>query len=689
MVLRDPIETALSSADGEALRALEAAHGDGFWAVFEDAVPAGAGDWRGVGPQDFVRAATALATSELFADASSPLRREAASVLGRVRAAAVDVDAWQPFTEDTASGLVALCRVLGTETSFTEQLLSAVTNAAVQQGQEEPSGAEVSPYRWMSAALALLRGLDELGVASVLGVPLSADQWLAAALQLRSDDPSGRLWQRLELREAEEVDTLLAQRGTPEQIDSDAVVQLEVTLRTQAAQSLTSTADQLVEGVRNLGGVGAQQIALVMRALTACRSAGLVQNASYEGLATEGPILHHLYQAFAESHAEATARCAFAYLQSVPDASDPNQHAGNSQAGHGSLRELLQNPDSVAGALDEFVAIVSQDGGLQELARIMDSEPPELTLLNAAFRDLIASDPAAQTPEFLKEHWRKIEANLRDTEGADASSAFQAFVRDLPSLGDVPPLIVAGRFVPEDATLYMSVLRAGGDARLSTWCAAGLQSLDAASWIRSLSENGPIVSLLLELKVRAQTLDMGAAFLDGLISHAQATVHSDDDNGLGDSLPELIALLSGGNRDLLARRTYDALEEARGEATHLFFALYGTLISERDFLLAQARFVDRVCTPLLVQRNTHGLLWLASAFRSEPDLLDRHSDENAVTDFLGRVGDALAAEDEDEAYSEAVHAIANALGIAQEAPMPDEPQQGTDLAGETESMSDE
>ena len=543
----------------------------------------------------------------------------------------------------------------------------------------------------MSAALVLLGGLDELGVASALTVPLSADQWLGAAPQFESDDRGGRLWQRLELREAEEIDVSLSQRCTPEQIDNDTVVQLEVTLRTQAAGSLTSTANQLVESVQNPGGVGGQQMALVMRALTACGSAGLVDNEDSERLATEGSLLHHLYQVFSEGHAEAAARCAFAYLQAIPGAGDPDQHVGNSEAGHESLRELLRNPDSVAGAVDEFVAIVSQDGGLRELARIMDSEPPESTLLNAAFRDLMESDPAAQTPEFITEHWRKIQLNLTDAEDSDANSAFQAFARDLPSLADVPPLIVAGPFAPEDAALYVAVLRAGGDEGLSTWCAGGLRSLDAESWVRALSENGAIVSLLLELNGRGQTLDMGTAYLDGLISHAQATVHSDDDNDIGDSLPELMALLGGGSRDLLARRTYDALEEAAGEATRLFFALYGILISGREFLLAQSRFVDRVCRPLLVQRNTHGLLWLTNVFRSEPDLLDRHSDRNAVTDFRNRVRDALAAADEDEAASAAVQAIADALGIELEpqSPMPGEPGYGADPAEETESKSDE
>ena len=450
--------------------------------------------------RDLCRVAMALAASELFAETASPHRPEAASVLGQVRAAAEAVDAWQPFTEETASGLVALCRVAGTETSFIDQLLSAVTRTRAANTLDTGFHDEASPYSWLSAALVLLQGLDELGVAPVLRVPLSAVHWLEAAPQVQGDNPDRRFWQRVELIEAEEIDASLSQRCTPEQIDSDTLAQLDVTLRTQAVASLTSTANQLLDSVRYPGGLGAPQIALVMRALTACHSAGLVDDETLERLATEGYVLHHLHQAFSEGHAEAAARCAFAYLQSIPDARDPNQHVGNSYYGIESLRELMRNPDGFARAVDEFVAIVRDDGGIRELARILDSEPPEPALLNAAFRDLMESDPAARTAEFLTEHWRKIQTNRIDTEDDDGSDTFQAFVCDLPSLNDVPPLIVAGGFDPGDATLYMAVLRAGGDEGLSTWCATGLQSLDAESWASTLKNNGVIVSLLLELK---------------------------------------------------------------------------------------------------------------------------------------------------------------------------------------------
>ncbi len=663
MVLRDPIEGALSAADGEALRMLEATHGDGFWAVFEDSVPAGAGDWSGVGPQDFARAATALAASRLFGNSDTPQRREAVTVLDHVRTAASAVNAWQPFTEEVAEGLVSIYRICGTETSFAEQVIGAVGRAEVQQGQEEPSDAKGSPKTWLSAAFVLLKGLDELGFAPTLRVPLSADQWMEFAPRLQSVDPSGRLWQRLQLIEAQEIDAALSQRITPEQIDNDTVSLLEVTLCTHSAGTLKSTANQLVDSVQSGAGFNAQQIASLMRGLHSCRRADLLDDDSFERLATEGYLLHHLYQAVSQGHAEAVARCAFVYLQSTPDARAPNQHFGNSAAGHEQLLELLRNPDHVQGAVDEFVAVVGQGGGLGEVARILDEKPPEPTLLNEAFRDLIEDDPAAKDPGFFYEHWCKIRTNLLCSEGGGVPDAFQEFVRGLPLLADVSALIVAGQFESEDAPLYLAFLQAEDNKELSAWSAAGLRFITREGWAESLCKNGDLVALLLELFRHQETVDLGTDYLDGLMSHAQAATEANVDSSIKDALPALIELLSVSNRELLTRRVYEALEGSDGKARREFFELYGELLASRDFLLRQPDFVDRVCRPLLVQSNAHGLYWLSNIICSDPNILEEHSDGSAVQDFLSRVHSALNSPGDGEEVSNEVQLIARALDI--------------------------
>ena len=96
--------------------------------------------------------------------------------------------------------------------------------------------------------------------------------------------------------------------------------------------------------------------------------------------------------------------------------------------------------------------------------------------------------------------------------------------------------------------------------------------------------------------------------------------------------------------------------------------LYGELIAQRDFLLAQSGFVDRVCRPLIVHRNAYGFRWLARLLRSAPDLLRLHEDQQAVRDFRGRVSAALQSLDDDEVFGEATRSIARVLDVPLAAP---------------------
>ena len=206
MLLRDAITSALDAGDGGALRELEATHGDGFWAVLEHSAPAGATDWGVVVQPDLVRGAMALDASGLFTEA--PRRREAALVLARVRAAAVALDAWQPFDEEAAAGMAALCRLSGGDPEVTAALFRGATASEIPS---LPAGGG-PPLTWLRAAFALLAGTSELSPPPTLESPLSADQWLSVAPDIVDAGLDEGLWRRLTLQGIEAVDEALSTR---------------------------------------------------------------------------------------------------------------------------------------------------------------------------------------------------------------------------------------------------------------------------------------------------------------------------------------------------------------------------------------------------------------------------------------------------------------------------------------------
>ena len=665
MLLRDPITSALDAGDGAALRELEATHGDGFWAVFEDSAPTGRNDWGIVGQQDLARGAMALDSSGLFA--AEPRRREAALVLTRIKAAAVAIDAWQPFTEEAAAGMAALCRLTGANPAFTAALFRG---AAAAEIPPDPDGAGTA-LTWLRAAFALLADTSELRPPPTLEVPLSPDQWLGVAPHIQDTDLDERLWQRLVPRNANAIDEALSARlGSRRTVDV-GIMLIDVMLQTQAANSLRLTASALVGYLEDFPSEPAPHLAWAVQALMACRATGLVDTERYGRLASEGHLLHHLALAADRQDAGAVTGCAFAYLQSTPTARAPRRRPGQSDRGHQILLALLDKPQSHPGDSEAFLAVARRNGGLREIARILAAEPPTVTLLHQTVAALLETDPAAREPGFVTEHWRTIQSALAASADGEAATAFQSLFEALPALAQVEAMITTGPFRSDDAPLYLAVLRASDADQLHSWLASGLQSIDASTWTAALEDPGDLVALLMELSTRGARPTLGPAFLDSLAAHAEATVGVDDFGPLADALPRLLMCLDANNAALLARRVYDALESSDGTAREPFFALYGELIAQEEFLLAQSRFVDRVCRPLIVQHNAYGLGWLAGLLRSTPDLLASHEDKPGIRDFCDRVSSALQAPGGDEVFQEAVRLLASALDIPLVAPASD------------------
>jgi hypothetical protein len=659
MLLRDPITSALDEGDGAALRRLEATHAEGFWAVFEDSAPTGRNDWGLVGQPDLARGAIALDSSGLFKE--DPERREAVLVLNRIKTAATAVDAWQPFNKEAAEGMAALCRLAGADTAFAAALFRGATSAEIPT---DADGTGVA-LRWVHGAFELLAGTHELSAPPILEVPLTPDQWFSVAPDIQDAELDDDIWQRLAPRNAGAVDEAIATRLESRQ-DVEVVGMLTgVMLQTQAASALHRTANALIDYLGDFSSEIPPYLAWAVDALIACNAAGLVDADSYGRLAVEGQLLHNLALAFDHQDAGAMAGCAFAYLQSTPSASAPRQFQGYADHGYQSLLTLLRDPQSYPGVSDVFLAVAEQTGGLREIARILEASPPEVMLLHQAFANLLETDPAAREPGFVTEHWRTIRAALAASGSGEAATAFQSFFETLPSLAEVEAIVTAGPFRSEDAPLYLAVLRASGADQLNSWFSAGLHAVDAETWTAALQEPDDLVALLIELSTGEVPPALGTAYQDGLAAHAQAIVSAEDFGPLSDTLPGLLQLLDADNTALLARRVYDVLESADGAAREPFFAFYGDLIADRDFLLTQPGFVDRVCRLLIVRRNAYGFRWLAALLRSAPDLLRSHEDQQAVRDFRDRVSSALRTSDGDEVFQEATRSIALVLGIAQ------------------------
>ena len=682
LLLREPIQVALNSGDGKALAGLLSVHHTGFWSVLEDTVPAGAKDWSSLVPPDLAKAATAILNSRIF-DHSDDLA-EAAALRSAMRTAATSTQAWAPFDDVSAAGIVAMAELVGNSDEVVAALLAAASNAPVEASEEERRDGDVSPIVWMSSALTVIEGLVKLGLVKqmtqVIKVPLGAEQWLDVSGKVVENDPDGRLLQHFDLRDIEEIDELLAQRVVPGQINEDSFNAVRTAMATKSSNDMKNVTDVVFSHLESGGGIQADELAFMLKILRWSRLAGLIQDGQYGGFAANGHFLHHLYQAASENHSEAVAECMFGYLEAVPDASLPSQ-VGNSNTGHERLVEILENPDTVPGAVEHFTVLAKETQQLQVVFKMTSKGGSTSPFVAKSLHALLTSKEVPKPPDLVSENWAAIREVLR--EGEESSESFEAFLKDLPGIDNLVAGVLGETFDVQESALYLALLRSSTSTDIVAWCVTGLSSVSQDAWTEAITSQGDLLDLVKELKTHGVNIVLGATYHDALVNYAEQVSDGSERALTKESWSDLFTLLDSNRRELFHRRAYEILKDSKGEASAEYFALFGDiLLSDSSILAGDHRFIDEVCRPILYIGTEDGIAWMAEVAEADASLFTNSSDPAAASDFADRVRQSLTDTLEDDPRLPHLKRIGTALAITGEASNTDEnPQSGNN--GET------
>ncbi len=674
LLLRGPIQVALANGDGQTLSTLASANPTGFWAVLEDTAPAGAENWNSLAPADLAKAATALVSSGVFDHADN--RPEAKTLRSTIHTAAVAVQAWTPFDAATAEGMVALVQLTGDSEKTIPGLLVGASNAPVEasegeqgEGVSRTTRERVSPSAWMSSAFTLVEGLVDLGLSGQIGdgirVPLSAQQWLDVSPEVADRDRHGRLFQYFHLRAIEGIDQLLAQQAVPGQIDDDVFNAVRTAMATRSRGSMSTVASEVFSHLQSGESIVGNQLVLMLKTLRLSKRAGLIEQNEYEEFAASGYYLHHLHQAVSEGHPEAIGECMFGYLVAVPDACEPD-HVGDSETGYEHLDEILQDPDTVPGAVDHFTARAKEMGHLPVVFEMATGKRPVPLFLRRVLKALLTSEDVSKPPELVRANWSLIRDILE--EDKDDSQRFETFLNGLPGCDDLVGGVIDGIFEVRESGLYVALLRVSADAALATWCGNGLSSVDRDAWVRHIKPQSDLLDLVMRLKDRGADLTLGPDYLDALVEYAGRVSSASRGVISKESWDELFNLLNAGQRELFRRRTYKVLEQSDGKASIKFFDLFGSELSSHDFLANELEFIDQVCRPLLEASNARGLAWVADIADSHPPLFTQSRDQAAANDFTDRVRQRVNHAPEDDPTLPHLEIIGTVLGIEREEP---------------------
>ena len=280
LLLRGPIEVALSNGDGDTISELLSAHPTAFWSVLEDCVPAGSQDWFQLSPSEVATAAIALRDSHVLDETNdSP---ESIAIRTSIRTAATKVEAWAPFNAATTEGILAVAQLVGSPAEIVPALLAGASSAPVEfpDGAQQEQDLSVSPNIWMASALDLIKGLVALGfdehMNSGIRVPLSAQQWFDVANDAARSCPDGKLLRFVDVPVIQDIDQLLDERLTINELDGNTFDAVDTAMRTRSRTQMTNTARQLFSQLQSGESFEAAHIARMIRALRDFQAAGLV-----------------------------------------------------------------------------------------------------------------------------------------------------------------------------------------------------------------------------------------------------------------------------------------------------------------------------------------------------------------------------------------------------------------------------
>ena len=350
----------------------------------------------------------------------------------------------------------------------------------------------------------------------------------------------------------------------------------------------------------------------------------------------------------------------FGYLEAVPDAREPTQ-VGNSHAVHQNLSQLLQDPDTLPGAVEHFTTLAQETKQLPAVFAMTTGERPVPPFVSRVLRTLLVSEDVSKAPELVMANWSVIREVL-ETEEED-SQDLETFLKRLRRLDSLVASVVSGTFDVRDSGLYVALLKSDADTNLVTWCTSGLPSVSQEAWSKEIASRGDLMELVTELRTRGAGVVLGVTYYDALIEFAESVAEGQKSILADEYWSDLLTLLDADHQVLFPRRVYNVLEASDGEASPEFFNLFGDMISSRELLANERRFIDQVCRPILNKGNARGIAWVANIVNSDPALLTRHGDQPASNDFKDRIRQRLDDTSEDDPTFRHLKEIGAVLGI--------------------------
>ena len=646
LLLRDPIQSALRTASGDDLRVLSQSRG--FWEVLEQVLP----PWLGEQPaEDVLNAARCLDRSGLLA--GDDARAEPAVVRSAMSTAAMNIGQWPAFDEATADGVAAAIR-LDPDTALARSLWAAASATPVEADQARA---------WVTAVLVPMIEADQRGLtesyATGMVIPTDAAGFQQACAELMSADPTAQFWAAFRVRPNVDImETLTAA------ISAEPAEELGATVRVLRATGIDFAWNELGDATINrLSNVNLVGLGPLIECMWQLQSVSEHIQGHLEDRARQGFWLHSAQRTWDRGDLDTAAWCFFLFLRFRPDAV-LESHVGESQAGLRRLTAIFESPQDHEPFVSAFVKRITAIAEPRVLLSVLDQAPQSRPFIHACFRQIATEPSFAEqvTPALLVASWQPLMAALQE----DSPDTFDELVARVDARASLSEYVMEAPFTPSRDGLYAALLRRAGaeNDAFREWYVAGVESLDTNAWRQQFDAPGHVIQTLIDLRHRGLPVNVGRPFVDALIARAKDAVTGQfTSEHFGTAWQDVLALLPPDYLLLLVRNLYQALQNADGDISETFFAMYGPALSKHPGVLSGGN-AFMLFDHMLIARNEPGLEWTADFLETTPTFHESCNTPDTVAAFKDHLRDYITGETGDQPIDNAVRGICVVLGVA-------------------------
>ena len=658
-LLKDPIVNALSSNRQAELTKYKEKHGQGFWVVLGVIFDS---EFASFDISTLANSATCLQGSEVLKDGDIFIIRQ---VKERLRKTALEKKRWGQLDHTITQGIASTCHLISSE-DFTSELLGNVRSTVAELKFDSESLANNTEQ--VQGIMSICKACIALGHQKALSEPIilptSEAEWIQHSPAIYKEES---LWAFLKPRISfEDIMNHI----------SDAVSSGTFSEKFEQAIRVSDVA---FKGGVDWEPLTSQIVARLGQNKIPVAEIGHLMNALYllkqlqpepstkalQSIVASGDVTHQLFQLTqSDGDDETRALCLLSYLQFRPDMSAP-ANKGNSAQGYNQLSNSLGINDPVLASL--LVRLANEHKMFDVFMNVVTARNSYDQLLIGCLRNIAQRDdsPTWFTADQIIENWSGLKANL---DHDDVPNLFYQLLNQLCKRAKFIDSLLARTFNLDDSLLYLAILDVSDDQRLNSWCVEGFESLTYEQWISQLEPPKDSLQLLIKMinKKLQPPMRLTTAFEDSLLWHAKETITGNIgllDDSYRSIWLQLPSAMESTYRDIFPGRVLREAMDANGHIKDQFFVVYGDMISGIESLSGNPSVVERLFSPIVIEKSLGGLRWLLTLLRKHNNLLDHFSNEKKhVQYFKARLKESIKQTSEDD-VADAINQLADIVGL--------------------------